>query len=170
MKATCNARMWICVPICLCMILLTGCQLLNNRYIRVHKTKPDVTKIKIKVHSFRGPKEKVEGFFHSYKSGDMKSMEGSYCRQCDMTRIKDGVTDDYKLYTEILPDVETDDPVFNAAQDRVQVFVRFTIQKIHRYSGALFECKGKGHFVLGNDGGWTIMGYIGDPFWGYNSK
>lgn len=152
---------------CLALVfLLTGCQALNNKWLRVRRGKnPDAAKARLRLPNFMGPKGNVERFFQSYGQKDWRAMDGAFSTYSDLHFIKDGVLLDFETYVEIIPEVIVGNPVFNSAEDRAQVDVKFVIEKIHRQSGALVQSKGRGTFVMTEKGSWDILGYVGDPFW-----
>lgn len=148
-------------------VLLTGCRLLNNKWIRIHRDKnPDVAKVRLKLPSFRGPKERVHQLFVNYQMKDWKGIQDLLTRESDMHYLREKMLDDFKRYVQITAEVWVEDPTFNEAQDRAQVMAEFAVEKIQQGTGSLIRTRGKGMFVLADRGGWDIYGYVGDPFWG----
>lgn len=159
------------VAVCLVSLILSGCQIINNKWIRVRRGKsPNVTRMKLRLPNFVGPKQNVEKFFQAYKRKDWKEMESAFDKYADVYSMKDGVLLDFETYTEIDLDLVVSEPLFNSADDRARVNVEFTMEKIHRQTGSLTQMKGKGIFVLTEKGNWDILGYLGEPFWGKPKK
>ena len=151
----------------LSLLLLSGCQIWNNKWIRVRRgPNPEATRIQLGMPVLMGPKEQVERFFHAYARKDWKGMATVLDEFSDLHYIQDKVQKDFDRYVEIIVEVKVKRPVFNDARDKAQVDVKFEIEKIDQTSGALHQAKGSGSFVVASKGGWEILGYIGDPFWG----
>lgn len=160
---------WRNRAVCLFLVfVLSGCQMMNNKWIRIRRgPNPDVQKSKLRLPSFVGPKERVEKFFIAYQQRDWKSMEGYMDKYSDLRfLIKEGVEADFKKYVDLIPDIKAAAPTFNDAQDKAEVSVRFSIEKIDAATGSLHRRRGEGSFVLTEKGNWDILGYVGDPFWG----
>jgi len=147
-------------------VALAGCELTNNKWIRVRRDKnPDVARIRLKLADYRGPKERVEKFLRSYQNKSWADMENSLGPRADLRQMKDAITADFTTYGYLETEVWAEEPVFNSDQDRARVSVRFAVEKIHAQSGSIVKVRGSGVFVMTESGGWDIIGYIGDPFW-----
>lgn len=152
-------------------IMGSGCQLLNNKWIRVRRGgNPDVARSKISIPGLLGPRERVQRFFSSYQLRDWKGMESTVESRSDLLFLKDQFLEDFQKYIEIVAKVTLDKAIFNKAEDRAQVRVEFRIEKIDANSGALTVVQGTGSFVMTSRGQWDILGYVGDPFWGEGKK
>lgn len=147
------------------LILLSGCSVVNNKWIRIHRTNPEATLIKMKAPNVRGPKERVEKFFHAYGLKEWKDIEGALTRYSDLHFMKDRLEADFFKYSEITPQIFAEEPVFNKVQDRARVRVNFEIEKIQSNNGQMTKTRGSGTFVLMDQAGWDIISYVGDPFW-----
>jgi hypothetical protein len=97
-------------------------------------------------------------------------MESAIEDRSDLRLIKDMAHDDFQKYVEIRARISLKKAVYNKAEDRAQVDAEFSIEKIDAQSGALHVAKGAGSFVMTSRGGWAILGYVGDPFWGSGKK
>lgn len=152
--------------VCLLILLMSGCTVWNNKWIRIRRGKnPDVNRVKLRIPSFVGPKERVERFFQAYQRRDWKDMLAMLDPSSDIRFIEDDVKADFEKHGELVAEIIAESPVYNKEEDRAQVVVQFDIERIHRQTGALFKSKGKGTFVLRERGAWDILGYLGDPFW-----
>ena len=146
--------------------LISGCQISNNPWVRIHHGKnPDVVRSKLKLPNFRSPKERVSKFFGCYALKDWKGMESNLAAYSDLHFIKDKITPDFKKYAELHPEVVIQEPVFNEAGDRAKIQVHFVVDKIDEANGKFYQVKGQGLYVLVDSAGWEIIAYIGDPFW-----
>ncbi len=173
-KKSILTRRWpaaiLVLPVLACF-LLAACQLPNYKWTRVRKDRSaDVARSRLNLKSFFGPKEKVENFFNAYRQKDWKTMESMMSAYSDLRFVKDRVEEDFRAYVEIVPLVWTEEPVYNEEQDRVRIQVQFAVEKIQMNSGSLSRREGRGAFILTRKGGWDIVGYVGDPFWGVADK
>ncbi|MBI4179345.1 hypothetical protein HY522_07990 [bacterium] len=155
------------VAVVLCLAV-SGCDLINNKWIRVHRDNPkerEGTPKKMRPPNFRGPVERVEKFFSSYGRKSWDDLESSLTRRSDLRYLQAAVQADFEKYDAIRPKVTASDADFNAARDRARVAVEFEIEKIEKTTGRLYVTRGKGTFVLADERGWDVTGYVGDPFW-----
>ncbi len=154
------------------LLLLAGCgaintNILNNKWLRIHKGKnPDVAASRLKMPNLRAPNERVVQLFQKYQMKDWKGMKGMMTKYSDVQWIADRVKDDFDRYVTISAEVWPAKPIFNKDQDRAEVTIEFTIEKILAQNGTLTSVHGRGTFVLADRAGWDILGYVGDPFWG----